>query len=248
MRTRNVTVAGAALQAVFACAIFSGPAYAQDASEILKKVKDTYAAMKSYSDTGVVLDFPDAASTNPILAKLSRHTFTTDFSRSPRGFIHNYRACDTCQYVIWADPDAFHTWNKTTGDRYDYPNPNNTGAMSGSPATTKIPTLLYSKARLLSDFNYYDDVALDGSEAIDGHRCYRLVGRAHDEYAATGRVVNVRKMTVWVDTESFLIRRISQDSGPTAGGGPHRVEQVTYQPQANPNLDQSKFKFIPPEK
>lgn len=247
MRTRKVTIAGAALHAAFACVIFSAPAYAQNASEILKKMKDAYAAMKSYADKAVVLDLPDAMSSNPVLAKLSRYTFTTNFSRSPRRFLLDYRTCDTCQYVVWADPDAFHNWNKATGDRYDYPNPNNTGAMTGSPAISKIPTLLYSKAALLSDFNYYDDVELDGTEAIEGHGCYRLVGRAHDEYAATGRVVNVRKMTVWIDAESFLIRRISQDRGPTAGGGAHRIEQVTYQPQANPQLDGSRFRFVPPE-
>src|SRR5512138_1233 len=139
MRTLNLTIGGAALQAVFLCAIFSAPAHAQNASELLKKMKDTYAAMNSYADTGVVRDLPDATSSNPVLARLSRHTFTTDFNRSPRRFILDYHVCDTCRFVVWGDPDAFHTWDKTTGDRYDYPNPNNTGAMRGSPAIGKIP-------------------------------------------------------------------------------------------------------------
>ncbi len=247
MRVRHFTIAGAALQAVFACTVFSASAQAQNAGDILKKMKDTYAAMKSYADTGVVLDLPYANSSNPVLARSSRHTFSTYFSRSPRRFILDYRVCDTCQYVVWGDQDAFHNWNKTTGAQYDYPNPNNVGAMSGSPAITKIPTLLYAKAPLLSDFSYYDDVELDGTEQIEGHRCYRLVGRAHDEYAATGRQVNVRKMTLWIDTESYLIRRISQDSGRVSGGSDHRIEMVTYQPQASPTIDEAKFKFTPPE-
>jgi len=248
MRTaRQIHIARVVFLAAMSCAMLATAAQAQSAADILKKMKDTYAGMKSYADTGVVLDLPQANSSNPILARSSRHTFSTYFSRSPRGFILDYHACDICRYVVWGDPDAFHSWNKATGDRYDYPNPNNLGAMGGSPAVSKIPTLLYAKAPLLSDFSYYDDVELDGTETIEGHRCYRLVGRAHDEYAATGKVVNVRKMTLWIDAESFLLRRIAQDSGREAGGSEHRIEMVTYQPQANPTIDDAKFKFTPPE-
>ena len=230
-----------------ACTLFVASARAQSADEILKKMKDTYAALKSYADSGVVLDYPDFESSNPYVKAGARHPFTTYFSRSPRHFVLDYHACDTCRFVVWGDPAAFHTWNKATGDQYDYPNPNNTGAMSGSPAISKVPTLLYAKAQLLSDFNYYEDVYLDGTEQIDGHRCYRLAGRAHDEYAATGRQVNVRKLTVWIDTETFLIRRIAQDSGRVPGGSDHRIQMVNYQPQANATIEEANLKFTPPE-
>src|SRR5579864_3696743 len=154
-------------------------ARAQNAGEILQRMRDTYAAMKSYSDTGVVLDYPDAASSNPILSKSARHTFTTSFNRSPRGFLLDYHKNESNRFVVWGDTDAFHNWDKFTGVRYDYPNPNNSGAMVGSVAISKIPTLLYAKAALPSDFSYYSDVVLDGTETIEGHRCYRLAGTAH---------------------------------------------------------------------
>lgn len=232
------------LAGMAACTILAVTAHAQSADELLKKMKETYAAIKSYADTGVVLMYPDATSSNPVLRAQARSTFTTYFSRSPRRFFLDFHTPGG-EFVVWGDTDAFHTWDKFTGARYDYPNPNNTGAMKGSVAITKIPTLLYGKAPLLSDFSYYDDVELDGTESIGGHICHRLVGRAHDEYAATGKQVNVRKMTVWIDSELFLVRQISQE-WKTPGGGFSR-QTVTYQAQANPMLDENKFKFTPPE-
>ena len=229
------------------CASSTTSLDAQSAIDILDKTKSTYAAMKSYSDTAVVLDYPDATSSNPISKKMAQHTFTTYFSRAPRGFFLDYHRNEGNRFLVWGDPDAFHTWDKYTHVRYDFPNPNNLGAMVGSPAITKIPTLLYAKAPLLSDFGFYENVQLNGTEAIEGHPCYRLVGETHDQYASTGKAVNVRKLALWVDTQSFLIRRISQDFGPRPGDGQHTVEEITYHPLANLPIDEAKFKFTPPE-
>lgn len=245
MRTRYWRIAVTGFIALAMWTLLVASAHAQNADDILKKMKDTYASMKSYADTGVVLDHPDADSSNPILRAGARHTFSTYFNRLPRHFLLDFHKNEGNRFVVWGDTDAFHNWDKFTGARYDYPNPNNTGAMTGSVAITKIPTLLYSKARLLSDFSYYDDIDIDGTETIEGHSCHRLVGRAHDEYAATGKQVNVRKMTVWIDTDSFLLRQISQE-WKTPGGGFSR-QTVTYEPQANPAIDEAKFKFTPPE-
>jgi outer membrane lipoprotein-sorting protein len=220
---------------------------AQSANEILDKTKSVYAAMKSYSDSAVVLDYPDVTSSNPYTKKWAQHSFATYFSRVPRGFLLDYHQTESNRFVVWGDPDSFHTWDRYTRARYDYPNPNNLGAMRGSPAISKIPTLLYAKAPLTSDFGFYENVQLNGTEIIEGHSCYRLVGEAHDQYAATGKVVNSRKLSLWVDTQSFLIRRISQDFGPRPGDGQHTVEQITYQPIANPTIDADKFRFDPPE-
>ena len=98
----------------------------------------------------------------------------------------------------------------------DYPNPNNAPAISLSGRNTggaalKIPTLLYSKAALGGDFNNFADVVLDGTEPISGRRCYRLIGRASDVYAASGKEVNTRRMTVWIDTESLLISQVREE-------------------------------------
>jgi len=51
-------------------------------------------------------------------------------------------------------------------------------------------------------------------------------------------------MTVWIDAESLLIRRVVEEWKPLPG----QVNRVTttFEPQANPTLDESRFKFTPP--
>lgn len=224
-------------------AVFAQSVRAQSADEILKKMKDTFGAMKAYADSGTVVNEYGPSGRD-------RHTFITYFNRSPRHFVLDFRKQGGDRYVVWSDPDAFHTWWKATGQQTDYPNPNNAPAISQSGQNTKqaalkIPTLLYPNAQLGGDFNNFVDVEQDGTEQIEGRRCYRLLGRASDTYAASGKEVNNRKMTVWVDAESFLVRRILEEwKGPA--GSPTRVT-TTYQPQANPTLDENKFKFAPPE-
>ena len=215
------------------------------AEDFLTRSRATYEALKSYADTGVVLSEYGYA-TSPAR---DRHVFTTFLSRAPRGFYFEFNKQGGDRYVIWGDPEAFHTWWKTTHVLSDYRNPNNTDAFVGAEVQTagsssKIPSLLYSKASLPSDFANFTDAALDGDEDIGGHKCHRLVGTARDVYAATAREVNVRKMTVWIDADSFLIRKIVEEWKPL----PEQVSRTTttFEPQANPSLDASRFKFTPP--
>ena len=220
------------------CAFF---AQAQSADQILQKMRETYGAMKSYADTGVIVNEYGAT---------DRHTFSTYFNRTPRHFLLDFRKQGGDQYVIWADPDGFHTWWKTTTQQTDYPNPNNAPAISLSGQNTrsaalKAPALLYSKVNLGGDFNNFADVTLDGTEDIAGHRCYRLVGRASDTYATTAKEVNIRKMTVFIDAASSLLRQVREE-WKAAGGGFNRLS-TTYQPQANVAVEEARFKFVPPQ-
>jgi outer membrane lipoprotein-sorting protein len=210
---------------------------AQSAEEIVQKMRDTYGTLNSYSDSVVMVREYGAT---------DRHTFTTYFTRSPRHFLLDFHKQGGDRYVVWGDPDAFHTWWKTTQQTTDYPNPSNTSAitLSGPPtqnAIVKIPTLLYSKANLGGDFANFSDMKIDGEESIGGHRCYRIAGKASDKYSATGREVNVRKMTLWIDVESFLARQLREE-WPPVGGTSTRVT-TTYEPQANPMIEPAKFKF-----
>ena len=188
--------------------------------DLLEKSRAMYAALNSYSDTGIV-------------------THDYGYTNSPA---HDDR------YVIWGDPQAFHTWWKATGVESDYPNPDNAGAFTTSAvntvgATGKIVSLLYKKGALPSDFAYFNDAVVEGKENISAHECYRLVGTAKDVYG-TGHEVNVRKLSVWIDTDSLLIRKIVEEWKPLPG----QVSRITttFEPQANPALDESKFKFTLP--
>ena len=221
--------------------LLSGSAEAQSAESILQKARDSYVQMKSYSDTGqVIYDFGGPSP--------DKHTFSTVFNRSPRHFLLDFHKQGGDRYVIWADPDAFHTWWKTTAQQTDYPNPNNTPAISmsdpGSQGTAmKIPSLLYGKAFGSAMLNIADP-AVDGTEEIGGRRCYRITGRMSDVYAATGREVNIRKVTVWIDSGSFLVFKMVEE--PKTVPGQTNRKTTIYEPQANPALDDAKFKFTPP--
>jgi outer membrane lipoprotein-sorting protein len=110
--------------------------------------------------------------------------------------------------------------------------------------SNKIPTLLYAKAQLSSDFGNFRDAAVNGSEEVDGRRCYRLAGWARDVYGGTGNEVNVRKMTVWIDADSRFIRKILEQWQPLPGQVSQKT--TTFAPQANPTIDEGRFRFMPP--
>lgn len=220
----------------------AGRAHGQSAEGILQKTRDTYTQLKSYADTGTVLYEYGTSSED-------KHAFSTAFNRAPRHVLLDFHKQSGDRYVIWADPDAFHTWWKTTGQESDYPNPSNTPAISLSEPQTsgvavKIPTLLYGKA-FESAMLKITDPTLDETQEVGGHRCHRIRGRASVVYAATGNEVNVHQVTVWIDTESFLVRKMLEEWKPLPGQ--RNRTTTSYEPQANPVLQETAFKFVPPE-
>src|SRR5206468_3179974 len=116
---------------------------ARAADDVMQRSRAIYGELRSYADSGVVINEYGTSSTD-------RHTFTTTFVRTPRHFLLDFRKQAGDRFVIWGDPDAFHTWWKATGGRSDYPNPNNSSAISMSGQNSagvsgKIPPLLYPK-------------------------------------------------------------------------------------------------------
>lgn len=228
---------------MLAAALFcSSPARAQTADSILQKSRDTYLALKSYTDSGEIIDEYGANAKD-------KHTFATYFKRERRRFLLDFKKQGGDHFVIWGDPDAFHTWWKSTGQETDYPNPQNIPAISLSGYNTKgaamkIPTLLYGKSQLAAAMLAIADPVLDGTDQIGAHRCYHINGRASDTYGATGKEVNVHAITVWIDADSYLVRRVREE-WKTVPGNVSRIT-TAYEPLADPNVDESRFKFVPP--
>ena len=136
------------------------------ADDLLERSRAAYAALALYADTGVVLNEYGTASSD-------RQTFTTSFNRVPRRFRFDFGNQFGDCYVIWGDPDAFHTWWKTTGVKDDYPNPSNIGVFTTAgthtvDASSNIPSLLYARGALPSSFTNFSDAALEGNEVIAG--------------------------------------------------------------------------------
>jgi hypothetical protein len=220
--------------------IAAAPIRARVAEDVISRMRAMYGELRSYSDTGRVINEFGVAATDEF-------TFSTCFNRAPRQFVLDFHKTAD-QFVIWGDPDAFHTWWKTTGEVYDYPNPNNAPALTGSARNSmstaqKIPALLYAKAALGGDFATLSSAAIDGVEDVGGHRSHRLRQQVSDTYAATGRQTNTRQMTVWIDAESLLIRKVLEEWTPLPGQR-SRITTV-YEPLANPAIEAAKCRFAP---
>jgi hypothetical protein len=53
-------------------------------------------------------------------------------------------------------------------------------------------------------------------------------------------------MTVWIDAESLLIRKVVEQWKPVVAGQISR-HTTTFEPRANPKIDDSHFRFSPPQ-
>lgn len=83
-----------------------------------------------------------------------------------------------------------------------------------------------------------------GTGIIGGHPCQRISGVARSVYRVTGRMTNVRRTTVWLDSATLLVRRIAEDA---SEGRIVNRRTTTFEPVVNPALDDGVFRFTPPE-
>jgi len=229
-----------------ACLAFTSEGRVTASSDdLLTKTQAAYAALKSYSDTGTVdVEFGPA---NGVVRE--RHTFKT-FFRAPRNFFFDFVKADNAdRFVVWANDEAFHTWWQATGVAENYPKGQGLGAFvaGGVPTVNslmQIAPLLFSGAGLVGPLTEFGEGKLAGSEAINGHPCQKLVGVGKSVYGMSGNVVNVRAMTIWIDAQTSLVRRVLEDS--SDGTGASRTT-TTFDPLVNPTIDDAKFLFTPPK-
>jgi outer membrane lipoprotein-sorting protein len=214
--------------------------------DALQRSRAVYAALKSYADTGSVdYEFGPAASPSH-----EHHTFKT-YYRAPRNFYFDFvKQGNVDRFVVWADDEAFHSWWKQAGLTQTYPKGQGTGVFAiGSVPTshslTLIAPLLFAQARLAGTLTEIVDPKPAGTETIAGHVCQKIVGTAKSVYQASGHETNIRKTTVWIDSASSLVIRVFEDSAEGTTANVLRTT-TTFEPQANPTLDDSRFKFTPP--
>jgi outer membrane lipoprotein-sorting protein len=221
-----------------------GPASAQ---EILARSQAAYAALHSYADTGSV--DTEYGPANGILRE--HHTFRTLF-RAPRHFLFDFvKAEKADRFVVWADDEAFHTWWQATGVAETYPKGQGGGAfLAGSQPTLnallQLAPWLFPQADLTGSLTEFGDAVLAGTDAINGHPCYKLTGVGRSVYRASGHVANVRKMAVWIDAQTLLVRRVFEDGAEGTGSDASRTT-TTFEPQVNPTIDDARFVFAPPK-
>ena len=225
-------------------AVVAGAASADD---ILARSRAVYAALRSYADTGHV-EHEFGPSSAP---GRERHTFATHY-RAPRHFRFDYtKHKDADRYVVWSDEEKFYTWWRSGGVEQVFPKGQGAGAFTGmvaqtSKAVSQIASLLFAQAGLDSTLTELADASLAGTEEIQGRPCHKLVGVARSVYRMTGHETNVRRTTVWIDTETLLVRRIYEDTPRGTVAGMLNRYTTTFDPQPNPDLQDAIFRFVPP--
>ena len=221
---------------------------AMAADDIVSRSIAMYASLKSYADTGVVISQFAAGSSY-------RHTFTT-YYRAPRNYYFEFaadKASGAARLVMWCDGGDFQSWSSALGEHNVYPRGSNT-VLSGfaaqasptSRANTLIAGLLFAGGGLVSTLNEFADYTVEGVEEVGGHRCHKLVGVARSMYRQTQRVTNVRRAIVWIDADSLLIRKVFEDTPQGSPSSAVNRTTVTIEPQANPTLEDARFRFAVP--
>ena len=222
------------------------PVVPNTTDDILARSRAAYASLRSYADTGSM-----TSEYGPKGAVITEHHTFKTFYRAPRSFYFEFnKEAGTDRFVVWGDDTAFRTWWAATGvtDTYGQGRGTEAFALATSPTSntiTNIPPLLFSTSGLAGTLTEMQDASVVGAETISGHRCQKVSGVAKSVYGATGNEVNVRKVIVWIDADTALVRRIIEDSSGVPAGNTNR-STVTIEPEANRPLDDSKFKFTVP--
>ena len=225
--------------------------------EVLKKTIAYYSTLTSYSDTGTMQE--DGGGVG------AEARFTTYFRRASRDFYFDYQPLwsrsgtlkfDDSQNrtVVWMFKNQMEKYRHLPQRIHEVVNPENGGqvlALSSTNYETKgalimIPSLLYAQARLPSTLLQIEEAEVAGIEEIDRRRCHKIVGVAA-AYYPSGQRTSIRPVTVWIDVETQLIRRIFEDSPKGYGGGTGVLRYTfTFEPRANPAIDDAKFQFKVP--
>lgn len=218
------------------------------ADDILERSRAKYASLKSYSDKGTVTtEYRGSGATGS--PSVEHHTFTTDY-RAPRNFFFEFRKNpkeSKERYVIWCpDGEDFQDWWSATGNTSHHGRNPNVFALGSYPtkgSVLQIPPLLFPKAEMQGPISGLREYRLAETEEVDGRSCYKLVGALALAYK-TGAVTEAHPTTIWIDVETLLVRKVFEDSSGTVS---LNTTTTTFEPQANPTLDESQFKFMPPK-
>jgi outer membrane lipoprotein-sorting protein len=217
------------------------------ARDVIQRMAKTYAECKSYRDTGTVTTvFKQPART------LSPTVFDTIFVR-PSHFLFHFgehsgdTSHDRIHYgALWMNGSKVQSWGwrdepktKTYGSIDDLV-ATYTGVSKGAAYT--VPRLLLPKevtgSGVITDLQ---DVVNTGFETFDGKRCFRI----------TGKDGNGDSTTVWIDRETYLIRKIVEsvdDDLKTGNAVSHlNFEETTiYKPELNPKIPASALELTHP--
>lgn len=230
---------------ILGCALAT-PALADTAADVMARVRATYSNLKSYADQGSVVTEDGSGAGAPLI---ETHTFRTRY-QAPRQFLLEFHKASGEQYVIWGEGTDFQTWWSATRVHALYPKGKGASAFAVSALPTKdavtiIAPLLFASSGLQGALTGFTPVEPVGTETVAGHATYKLTGRLGLAYG-TGNVTGARAATLWVDTQTLLVRKILEDTPAGSGQGVISRVTMTFTPEANPALSAAQFHFAAP--
>jgi outer membrane lipoprotein-sorting protein len=218
--------------------------------DVLTQSRAKYAGLKTYADTGTVTT-EEVLPGNSDPPAVEKHTFTT-FYRAPRQYFFEFRKDPNVgdeRFVIWGDDAEFNTWWSATKVHDTYPKGQGAeafalGSFPTKNAAMQLAPLIFAQAGLHGPIVDLKILKSDQIEVVDGHRCHKIMGEVGLAYG-TGTVTNVRPTIIWIDAENMLVRKVFEDTPKGASGIDHVT--TTFDPKADVQIDDSHFKFIPPQ-
>lgn len=211
--------------------------------DALTPVRERYAALQTYADTGTVLVEQkfDASSIK------ESGTFTTLY-RAPRNFFFEYLDdpdSGTDRLVIWCDGGDFQSWWATTNQHEIYDGGRGAVAFLNAEYPTQassmaVPGLIFARADLGGPVAGLTDIREAGEEEFQGSRLSKI---AADTIVA-GSVIRPHPTTLLVDPQTLLLHRIIEDTPPGTAGLDRRT--MVFAPVADEEVDDSRFSFAVP--
>jgi outer membrane lipoprotein-sorting protein len=216
----------------------------ETSQDLLGRIRTTYESLKSYADTGTVTVEIQAPGSTLVV---ERHTFTTRF-RGPRNFYFDFKkdpAAGDERMVIWCGGGDFESWWSVTGVHDVHSGGRGvmafgTAVFPTQGAALQIPPLLFPKAEMHGSLVDAKDIRAAGTETINGRPTRKMTGVAQAHFGAA------RPITIWVDAETMLVRKIVEDRPADAPAGSVDRITTTFEPRLNPDLDDSAFRFAVP--
>lgn len=225
---------------------------AVDAEDVLARTYAAYAALNSYADSGTVAEeskgFRD------------QFTFRTLQTRDPRNFLLDFRYTGSvydngfkipggARTVIWMQAGHLQTWLSQTDAHEVYPEDGGrqVEAIKGASVATRgvsvlVPSLIYIKANMASVVQATEEAVAAGTETVGGRKCLKIMGIERWRYPS-GQVTGVRPITFWIDAETYLIRKVLEDTPKDSPRGSLSRRITTYDPVPNPPIDDGRFSF-----
>lgn len=234
------------------CVVGASPVVAgtePDADEVWKKTLAAYAVLDTYTDAGVVT--AEYGSGGSHLRET--HKFQTALVR-PRQFLFAFDEDPDAgaeRFVIWCDNAAFNSWWSATGVHETYAqgqglNAFAIGSLPSRGSDVLIPALIFAAAGLQGPLSAFEELKSEGVAKLDGRAQFRISGVVREKYG-TDYVSSERPTEVWIDAQSFLIRKVVQDT--PKGSVTGVVDRVTtlIAPVAGTKPDPATFRFVVPK-